>query len=394
MHLGYPEADRNRSYLDYGSLAEAEADGAFLLRQDIRLLPQLFELGIHEYAELVRAGRIVPSEVDHFLCHYSSQKFAPVVDDLMQKAALAIPQERWYSNLVRRGNTGSASIFIMLADFVRERQLQPGQQILCFVPESGRFTVAFIALRVCEQGSRARHTEATAVAPPHDPATAPSALAPLLAELAGIWHEYRSRAWRTPLLQRITRGELTRDEYLRWMSCWIPQVREGSKWMRSAIDHLTPPWDALAALIAAHADDEQLDYNILFGDYRAAGGKETHLDSLRRNPGGEALNSFMFAKAAEPNPVGLLGGIYVVEGTGQRIIPALLPLLRRQLDLPERAFRFLAYHGENDAQHLTRWLRAVEIAIDLGPRDVVAAKITATARATAELYVLQLEHAL
>jgi 3-oxoacyl-[acyl-carrier-protein] synthase-3 len=70
----------------------------------------------------------------------------------------------------------------------------------------------------------------------------------------------------------------------------------------------------------------------------------------------------------------------------------LLPLLRRQLDLPERAFRFLTYHGENDPSHLARWMRGVEIALDLDPH--CDARIVATARATAELYLLQMEHAL
>ena len=66
----------------------------------------------------------------------------------MAKAGLAIPRERWYSNLAWRGNTGAASIFIMLEEFLRTRTLKPGEQILCFVPESGRFTVAYMLIEV------------------------------------------------------------------------------------------------------------------------------------------------------------------------------------------------------------------------------------------------------
>ncbi|HEY5758175.1 MAG TPA: hypothetical protein VIU34_20255, partial [Steroidobacter sp.] len=107
MQIGQPSNPQGRTYLDYASLADAEADGAFLLRQDIRLLPHLFELGIHEYATLVQQDAFRPEKIDHFLCHYSSQKFAGVVEDLMQRAGLAIPRERWYSNLTWRGNTGA-----------------------------------------------------------------------------------------------------------------------------------------------------------------------------------------------------------------------------------------------------------------------------------------------
>ena len=90
MQLGL-SADRARGHLDYPSWNEAEADGALSLRQDIRLLPHLFDIGIHEYAKLVRDGWVDPDQVDHFLCHYSSEKFIPVVEDLMEKAGLTMP---------------------------------------------------------------------------------------------------------------------------------------------------------------------------------------------------------------------------------------------------------------------------------------------------------------
>src|SRR5690606_29046209 len=79
MQLGL-SADRQRGHLDYPSWADAEADGALALRQDIRLLPHLFDIGIHEYVKLVRDKWIDPERIRHFLCHYSSEKFIPVVE--------------------------------------------------------------------------------------------------------------------------------------------------------------------------------------------------------------------------------------------------------------------------------------------------------------------------
>ena len=156
---------------------------------------------MHEYAKLAHGGWIDPVGIDHFLCHYSSERFAPVVDELMQKAGLAIPRERWYSNLATRGNTGAASIFIMLDEFLRTHAVQPGERILCFIPESGRFTVAFVLIEVeAADAGQARTLPSPplreaddVVPPPHDPADAPAALQHLLGELAAIWHHYRSR---------------------------------------------------------------------------------------------------------------------------------------------------------------------------------------------------------
>lgn len=413
MQVGFAHGKGGKSYLDYPSLADAERDGAFLLRQDTRLLPQLFDLGIHEYANLVRAGHFDPARVDHFLCHYSSEKFAGVIEDLMERAGLRLPRERWYSNLRRRGNTGAASIFIMLADFLRERTVRAGQEVLCFVPESGRFTVSFLKFTVVDAAS-APAAEAARGAPHRAPAwTAPLAehdadippphlalpghggrVAHVLRELAGIWHGFRSEFWRTPLVRRIQEGRMTRDDHLAWMACWIPQVREGSLWMREAVRNTGAPYERLVALITHHADDEQHDFRILFDDYRTAGGAAARIEDLRRNPGGEALNSYMHAAAGQPNPVGLLGGIYIIEGTGQRIIPALLPRLRRQLQLPESAYRFLQYHGENDVQHLARWMDAVTHVLDQDPAGDAGERIIATARDVAALYVMQARHVL
>ena len=406
MQLGLTE-DRQKGHLDFGSWQEAEAAGALSLRQDIRLLPHLFDIGIHEYATLVKDGWVDPARVDHFLCHYSSEKFIPVVEDLMDKAGLAIPRERWWSNLAWRGNTGAASILVMLAEFLQTKTVKPGEQIFCYVPESGRFMAAYMLLEVEEEGrvqsaASARPAGATAkpvtsvtepvIAPPHDPAEAPVALRDLLTELAAIWHDYRSQVWRTPLVRRIRERRFTQPDYLNWMEHWVPQVREGSLWMREGAASLGGDYAALAALIGVHAGEEQHDFQILFDDYRKAGGQVAEITSLRRNPGGEALNAYLHGLAATRDPIGLLGAIYIIEGTGQRIVPALLPLLKAGLRLPPDVFRFLEYHGHNDEHHLSRWLSAVEMVMALDPTGDAPRQIIDTAKHTAALYLMQFQH--
>jgi len=412
MQLGL-SADRSKGHLDYPSWNEAEADGALSLRQDIRLLPHLFDIGIHEYAKLVRDGWLDPDQVDHFLCHYSSEKFIPVVEDLMEKAGLVIPRERWFSNLAWRGNTGAASILIMLAEFLETREVKPGEQIFCYIPESGRFMAAYMLLEaeavhapqiavgasaasaataVAAPREDASSDDAAAIAPPHDPDMAPQGLGQLLTELAAIWHDYRSRVWRTPVVRRLRNRQFQTADYLNWMENWIPQVREGSKWMREGAASLTEQYAPLAALIDTHAGEEQNDFQILFQDYRTAGGAVADIDALRRNPGGEALNAYLHGLAATRDPIGLLGAIYIIEGTGQRIVPALLPLLKASLTLPPDAFRFLEYHGHNDEHHLARWLSAVELALDCDEDGRAEQRIVDTARRTAALYLMQFHH--
>ncbi|MGZ5278848.1 MAG: 3-oxoacyl-[acyl-carrier-protein] synthase III C-terminal domain-containing protein [Pseudobdellovibrionaceae bacterium] len=375
MQIGSPWNKPDKSYLDYSSLAEAEKSGSFLLRQDIRLLPNLFDVGVSEFIDIVLKGKLNPQEVDHFLCHYSSEKFSDVVSTLIDRAGLQIPKEKWFSNLTSKGNTGAASIFIMLDEFMKTRKVKAGEKILCFIPESGRFTVSFMMFEVVENG------KTNPVRKQNLPEKRP--VEKLLLELGSVWHQYRSSVFRTELANRIFNGKMSVENYQVWMENWIPQVREGSVWMRTAISNLSKQFVGIQDLIEEHAGEEQFDFKVLYADYQNAGGAKD-IDDLRRNPAGEELNAYMYERARSANPLGLLGGIFIIEGTGQKIIPTLLPFLKRSLNLQMNVFKFLEYHGENDVKHLERWANAVELALEIEPdcyQDILD-----TARKVAELY--------
>jgi 3-oxoacyl-[acyl-carrier-protein] synthase-3 len=142
-----------RTWQDYSTYAEAETAGALLLRQDVRLLDNILRMGVDGYLRLVQEGVSKPLEVDHFLCHYSSHHFRDKILDLLDAAGVGIPEERWWTNLYTRGNTGAASLFIMIDEFLRtgEVDIQEGQTVLCFVPESGRFNTTYMQLTVVKQ---------------------------------------------------------------------------------------------------------------------------------------------------------------------------------------------------------------------------------------------------
>ena len=380
MQIGAPWSDPNKSYLDYSSLEEAEKDGAFLLRQDIRLLPNLFDVGISEFMSLVLANEVQPQEIDYFLCHYSSERFSDVVKTLLDKAGLTIPPEKWFSNLKTKGNTGAASIFIMMDEFMKTHDLKPGQKIMCFVPESGRFTVSFLLFEVVQDG------KVNQVKP--KPKIERPPVESLLLELGDVWHQYRSSIFRSQFAHKIFNTELQKEEYQKWMENWIPQVREGSIWMRTAISNLSTKFQGIQELIEMHAGEEQFDFKILYHDYKNAGGAKD-IDDLKRNSGGEELNNFMYEKARSKDPLGLLGGIFIIEGTGNKIIPTLLPFLKKSLNMQMNVFKFLEYHGENDVNHIQRWATAVEMALALEPSSYD--DILATAKKVAELYHKQWE---
>jgi 3-oxoacyl-[acyl-carrier-protein] synthase-3 len=149
MEVGSPKQPKHgETWQDYPTYAEAEANGALLIRQDVRLLDNVVKLGVDGFLRLIDEGLVKVEEIDHVLCHFSSEYFKSRIFKTLETAGVAIPEHKWYTNLYTRGNTGCASIFIMLDEFVRTQNYQSGETMICMVPESGRFNNAYMKLTV------------------------------------------------------------------------------------------------------------------------------------------------------------------------------------------------------------------------------------------------------
>lgn len=122
--------------------------GVFTIKQDARLLNRevLPVLVGEALPPIVAKNGLRLSEVDWFLPHYSSGYFREPLARELARIGFAIPEERWFTNLASRGNTGSASFFIMLEELVASGRVSRGQRILALVPESGRFSVGYVLL--------------------------------------------------------------------------------------------------------------------------------------------------------------------------------------------------------------------------------------------------------
>lgn len=148
MYSGMDKESGIASWLDYPSIHEAADQGALNLKQDVRLVNEITKVGANRVIELVEEGRIDPETVDWMVCHYSSHFFRDEVFRLLEIGGVKIPEEKWFTNLYTKGNTGAASIYIMLEELLNEGHLTAGEQVLCIVPESGRFQTSIMLLTV------------------------------------------------------------------------------------------------------------------------------------------------------------------------------------------------------------------------------------------------------
>ena len=122
----------------------------FAIRQDVKLLDRhVIEATLETpLSDLVARHKLKLNEIDWFLPHMSSYYFRQPIADAMARVGLPVPFDRWFTNLATKGNMGSASIYIMIDELYRSGRLAPGERLLCYVPESGRFSSGLMHLTV------------------------------------------------------------------------------------------------------------------------------------------------------------------------------------------------------------------------------------------------------
>ena len=122
----------------------------FAIKQDVKLLARhIVKTGTKKLAESLRKRNINSQDIDYLLPHISSEYFRKPLAREMKAQGIDIPQERWFTNLSSVGNIGSAAVYVMLEELFHSGKLAPGMRILALVPESSRFTYAFVGLTVC-----------------------------------------------------------------------------------------------------------------------------------------------------------------------------------------------------------------------------------------------------
>lgn len=130
-----------------GHRATAEQN-FFAVRQDVKLLdehivPTAMARALPAIAE--KRG-LRPEDIDWYLPHYSSDYFRDRFYQGMKASGFEISYDKWFTNLYEVGNIGSASIYLLMEGLLKSGRLRDGDRVLCFIPESGRFSHSFMLL--------------------------------------------------------------------------------------------------------------------------------------------------------------------------------------------------------------------------------------------------------
>ena len=213
-------------------------------------------------------------------------------------------------------------------------------------------------------------------------------VAETLRKLAVVFADFEQRLEATPLIRKLTRGRFELADYHAFLINLRQQVKDGALWMSRAASNIGEDHLELRSTLMKHAVTEHRDFRLLEQDFVASGGRLEDILSARKNVGSEALSAWMFHEASKPDPFGLLGAMWIIEGLGSIKAKPWGLKVKERLGLPDDALRFLLYHGDNDVEHMEEFREMLAMVL---PDEAVAERIVTTAKVTARLYALQIE---
>jgi 3-oxoacyl-[acyl-carrier-protein] synthase-3 len=116
----------------------------FSFKQDTRLLGvKIVPTGGQFMKEVFEKHNLKIENLTWYLPHLSSEYFRERIAEEQEKIGLLVPPEKWFTNLVRVGNVGSVSPYLMLEEIFNSGKLKKGDTLLVMIPESARFTYIY-----------------------------------------------------------------------------------------------------------------------------------------------------------------------------------------------------------------------------------------------------------
>ncbi len=209
-----------------------------------------------------------------------------------------------------------------------------------------------------------------------------------LQNLLRIWFDFERRLGKVPIIRRLEQGNFSIEDYQKLIRNLRQQVIEGSRWISRCASSFDRDYADVRSVVIGHARDEHRDYEMLEQDYVAAGGDLADIQKADRNPGSEALHAFLMYRASLPNPIDLIGAMWIIEGLGQKMASDWAKQVDKITDGDGRYTQFMRYHGENDDEHLEKLYQLID---RVCKNEIQLKSITRTATVVARLYAMQLD---
>lgn len=206
--------------------------------------------------------------------------------------------------------------------------------------------------------------------------------------LAQVWYEFNIKLSQTEIVTVIESETVTNEQYKSYLRNMRQQVSQGGRWITQAAASMENSHVELRNALIKHAAEEHLDFKMLENDFNRVGGSIEEMQATTMNIGSQALSNFMLYEASKPNPTGIFGATFIIEGLGSHKAGPWSRSIRKALNLTENEVKFLHYHGEADVDHYDNLVKILSSPYITESAAVEARRI---AKVVGRLYALQLE---
>ena len=162
----------------------------------------------------------------------------------------------------------------------------------------------------------------------------------------------REALFSIPIIQYALKGEITRHQYLAFLKEAYHHVKHTVPLLRACESQASHDYEWLKKGMAHYIEDEMGHEEWILSDIKAAGGMSEEVRHSEPSLATELMVADAYYQIHQINPIGLLGMVFVLEGTSIAIATNAAEAMQKSLQLPNEAFTYLTSHGSLDLTHI------------------------------------------
>lgn len=195
--------------------------------------------------------------------------------------------------------------------------------------------------------------------------------APLYQRLGLETAQEREFLLSSPQIQAALAGQISKQTYLDYLAQAYHHVKHTAPLFRTARAHLSAAQERFSAAFEDYIAEEEGHDEWILRDIDAAGGDAERVRHEAPAPATEIMVAYAYDYVTRKNALGLLGMVYVLEGTSVALAQKGASAVARSLGLGPECFTYLTSHGALDQEHMGVFKALVGLIDDPDDRDAV-----------------------
>jgi pyrroloquinoline quinone (PQQ) biosynthesis protein C len=164
--------------------------------------------------------------------------------------------------------------------------------------------------------------------------------------------EERQYLLSSPIIGRCLRGDITRDDYVEFLTQAYHHVKHTVPLLMSVGAQLPEDKEWLREAVAEYIEEELGHQEWILNDIAACGHDKEQVRASQPAAATELMVAYAYDTVRRVNPVGFFGMVLVLEGTSVTTADKAASAIKNALKLPAKAFSYLRSHGALDQDHI------------------------------------------